>query len=77
MVICLGATPGKAANDAINKGIVESEKASIVMIPAYCWPPESYWNRLLSEDEARDLHSISKWPVNLIEKRLDISLKEK
>lgn len=33
MVICRGKSPGAAANRVIKLGIVESERANIVMIP--------------------------------------------
>lgn len=33
MVVCRGFSPGGAANSAITRGIVESERASIVLIP--------------------------------------------
>lgn len=56
VVICRGKSPGAAANYAITKGIVESEKASIMMIPAVKeYQLETFVNRLLGEEEARKL----------------------
>lgn len=56
VVICHGKSPGAAANYAITKGIVESERARIVMIPV---EKEAgfveYQNRLLDIETAQGL----------------------
>lgn len=56
VVICRGKTPGGAANNAIKGEIVESERASIVMIPPEKEASfEGYCNRLLDADTAKEL----------------------
>jgi hypothetical protein len=53
VVICRGKSPGSAANSAINRGIVNSERASIVMIPLEKEAGfEEYQDRLLDADQA-------------------------
>ncbi len=64
VVICQGTSPGAAANWAIKSGIVESEKATIVLIPpdkAGAYLP--YSHKLLTEAEVRENFT------DLIEKR--------
>lgn len=58
MVICRGATPGSAASSAIQQGIVESERASICVIPIekeVVFLP--FANRLLSELDCQRIPS--------------------
>jgi len=53
VVICRGKSPGSAANKVINAGIVESEQASIVMIP-----PEREADFIPYEDKLLDMAAI-------------------
>lgn len=56
VVICRGKSPGSAANEVIKAGIVEAERAQIVMIPAEREAEfEQFRDRLLSENEASEL----------------------
>ena len=53
VVICRGTSPGAAANSAIKRGIVESEKATIKLINELHWALLSnFTDRLLDERSA-------------------------
>jgi hypothetical protein len=73
VVICRGTSPGAAANNAINAGLVESEKATISQMPEEFYPKVSkYMDRLLGEDMTRFIST--EVGISLIEtsKKLDI-----
>jgi hypothetical protein len=53
VVICRGTSPGAAANSAIVRGIVESERANILLLTELHWALlASYTDRLLDERSA-------------------------
>lgn len=69
VVICRGKSPGGAANWAITKGIVESERATIVAIPedrAEALKP--FMDRLLNENDCIKAADVATLNLKRVEK---------
>lgn len=74
MVICRGTSPGAAANSAIVRGIVESERATIKLLSELHWALLSnFSDRLLDERVAIQAAEAAGFADNMVrdEKTVD------